>query len=339
MERLKHIEVIAPLRGDLAGGTLDIWPLYLLLERPSTINVALSIYAKVKIDIRKDKKIVVVSKDRGKGISFGSISEIHHRHILPLVTRITAFFNPTMGLTIETDSEAPAGSGLGGSSALNIALCYALNLVTEKGYKKKELQVIARNIEARVLGVPAGEQDYFPPLYGSLSNIALNIDGVERRGFKGAKLKELEERLIIAYSGESRNSGINNWEVYKGVIEGNKKLLTNLNALARISEEVGRAIKDNDFDQLGKLIQREWKKRKSLWGGISTPKIEEIIAYSLSNGAMSAKVCGAGGGGCILIYAAKGKKKALADKLQEQGVRLLNSSIDKKGVRIIDRLE
>lgn len=320
----------------MAGGTLDIWPLYLMLERPATVNIALSIYAKVKIDVRRDKKIVIISKDREKEITFNSISEIHHRHILPLVTRVTSFFNPTMGLTIETSSEAPTGSGLGGSSALNIALGYALNLITNRGYKKKELQVIARNIEARVLGVPAGEQDYFPPLYGGLSNIALKIDGVERKGFKGIKLKELEDRLIIAYSGESRNSGINNWEVYKGVIEGNKKLLTNLNALARISEEVGSAIKDNDFDQLGQLVQREWKERKSLWEGISTTKIEEIIAYSLSNGAMSAKVCGAGGGGCILIYAAKGKKKGLVDKLQEKGIRLLNSSIDKKGVRVVN---
>jgi len=158
----------APTRIDLCGGTIDIWPLYLFHNSAATINLAVNLYAKTRIKERRDSKIVIESKDLKKRIKFDSIDKLSHNHSLSLITKILSFFKPETGLHIETDCEAPAGAGLAGSSALNIALCTAMNKLTGKSYSKKELITIAKNIESQVIRVPTGEQDYYPAMFGGL---------------------------------------------------------------------------------------------------------------------------------------------------------------------------
>ena len=161
-----RIKSSAPTRIDLAGGTLDIWPLHLLFDNPPTLNAAINLYATVEIISRKDKRIILTSRDLGLSDNFPSLDALPDNHPLELIMRTLKFYAPKSGLEISTDCQAPQGSGIGGSSALNIALHGALNRFTGRRYRKAEMIEIAKNIETQVIKVPAGCQDYFPAMYG-----------------------------------------------------------------------------------------------------------------------------------------------------------------------------
>src|SRR5262249_50804245 len=118
------IESSAPTRVDLAGGTIDIWPLYLFHAGATTVNFALSLRARVRIETRDDKRIILESRDRQTKVegTLDRIDELAEDRQLELVSKMVHFFRPQTGLHLVTHSEAPAGAGISGSSALAIAL-------------------------------------------------------------------------------------------------------------------------------------------------------------------------------------------------------------------------
>ncbi|MEK7847131.1 MAG: GHMP kinase, partial [Nitrospinota bacterium] len=304
-------------------------------------NLAVNLYAKTRIKLRRDSKIIIESKDLKKGIKFDSIDKLSHNHSLSLITKILSFFKPEYGLHIETDCEAPAGAGLAGSSALNIALCTAMNKLTGKGYSKKELITIAKNIESQVIGVPTGEQDYYPAMFGGLNIIDLSPEGVTAEKVKIA-CDELEQRITLCYSGASRNSGINNWEILKRHINGSRKIFKNLEAIRRTAMKMKSAIIDLDrfpslttsFDRLAELVGEEWENRKRLWRGVSTPAINRLIEIAMKNGAASAKVCGAGGGGCIIFLSEPKRQEKIKEAVKRAGGMILDYKVDRKGAQM-----
>lgn len=327
------IESRAPTRIDLAGGTIDIWPLYLFHGSAVTINIAVNIYAKVKIKLRKDKKIIIESKDIKRRIKFDSINKIKHNHPLSLATRILSFFKPESGLHIETDCESPTGAGLAGSSALNIALCAVINKLAGDRYSRKELITAAKNIEAQVINVPTGDQDYYPAMFGGLNIIELSDEGVKAERVK-INYKEFEKRITLCYSGSSRNSGINNWEIFKRHIDGDREIFRSMEAIRKTAIKMRSAVINEDFDMIAKLVGEEWENRKRLWKGVSTPEIERLINIAMKNGALSAKVCGAGGGGCIIFLSEPEKQEDVKAAIKRGGGRILNYRIDKGGTKV-----
>src|SRR3990172_787720 len=123
------IESSAPTRVDLAGGTIDIWPLYLFHPGASTVNFALSLRANCRIETRDDDRIVLESRDRKVVFEtrLAAIEDLVNEERLELISKLVLFFKPTTGFHLVATSEAPAGAGLGGSSALAIACVGALN--------------------------------------------------------------------------------------------------------------------------------------------------------------------------------------------------------------------
>src|SRR5438309_1404150 len=211
----------APCRVDMAGGTIDIWPLYLFHEGAVTVNFAVDRYASCRVTTRGDRKILLRSRDlRGNEVfeSFDALRAVK-RYRLPLLAYLVRFFAPDTGIELETDSEAPAGAGIAGSSTLIIAVSSALNRLTCAGYDIEKRREISQNIEAQIIRVPTGAQDYYPAMYGGASVIELGEAGVTRKPL-AVDLDDLNERIVLAYTGVPRNSGINNWEVMKAHIDG-----------------------------------------------------------------------------------------------------------------------
>src|SRR2546426_4589803 len=133
------IESSAPTRVDLAGGTIDIWPLYLFHPGATTVNFALSLRAHCRIETREDDAIILESRDRNIVFesNLGSIEELIHEERLELISKLVHFFKPTTGFHLTAYSEAPAGAGLAGSSALNIACVGALNRLVGNRYGER----------------------------------------------------------------------------------------------------------------------------------------------------------------------------------------------------------
>ena len=325
------IESKAPTRIDLAGGTIDIWPLYLFHHGAVTINAAINLYATVKLTPRDDKKIIIESKDQGKRVNVASINKLNAAKGLELITELIRFYSPKQGFHLITDCAAPAGSGIGGSSSLNIALNSTLNRFTDNRYSKKEILTIAKNIEARVIGVPTGEQDYYPALFGGVNIIRLEDKGVTRERIN-INIKELERRLILCFTGEPRASGTNNWQIMKKHIDGDKALYQKMESIKQTALKMGEALTKNRFDIAGQLLNEEWDNRKKLSKNVTTLKIEKIIKSAFQKGATAAKVCGAGGGGCLVLFVPPAKKKVVEKIIQLHRCKILPFNITPNGL-------
>lgn len=329
-----RVEARAPARVDLAGGTVDIWPLYLFHPGAQTVNVAIRCYASCVIETRADRRLVLVSQDQRVRETYASRADLAARtSALPLLRELVLFFAPQRGLTIRTASQVPAGAGLGGSSALNIALCGALARVTGKRYTRTQILEIAKNVEAIVIGVPTGWQDYFPALYGGANAVHLERDGVKRERLPLA-FSDVEKRVVLCYTGQPRNSAINNWEVMKSHIDGDPKVRRNFDQIVTIASQMREALLANDWNDVAELLAREWDNRKRNFRGISTPKIDRMIEETSKHGTLAAKVCGAGGGGCVVFLVEPGTKPAVEQMLTRMGGRIINFAVSRTGLEV-----
>ncbi len=332
------IESSAPTRVDLAGGTIDIWPLYLFHSGASTVNFALSLRAHCRIETRSDGKIILESRDRD--VTFEStlddLEELIHEERLELISKLVHFFKPTTGFHLTAYSEAPAGAGLAGSSALNIACVGALNRLVGNRYDESEFVTLAANVETTVIRVPAGFQDYYPAQYGAVSCIHLRPDGIQREALD-VNLAELERRVVICYTGEPRLSGINNWEVFKRHIDGDRELFQMFEGIRDSAVRMRQLLLADDWEGIAESMRRAHPNRKRLAPNITTPQMDLLIEKALANGAAAAKVCGAGGGGCMAFLCAEGRTRDVKAALaSENGVQVLEWKVAREGLVVTE---
>ncbi len=334
------IESKAPTRVDFAGGTLDIWPLYLFHPGAITVNAAISLYASCKIEAHAsgNNRITLVSRDGRREESFASISALvkAQRYKLPLLAEITKFFQPQGGFTLTTDSEAPAGAGVGGSSAMAVAICAALDRFTGAGKSKVDWIHISRDAEAIVINVPTGTQDHYPPAFGGAASIELPPGGEHRVELR-VNVDELERRVMVCYTGKPRQHGINNWEVFKAHISGKRAVQKSLERISQVAQAMRVALEAHNWQEAGRLMREEWSFRKRNLPTISTKTIDRVIEGARRSGALAGKVCGAGGGGCVVLLVDPDARDRVEKAIVEAGARVLPATLDRQGVQVISR--
>jgi D-glycero-alpha-D-manno-heptose-7-phosphate kinase len=324
------IETSAPTRIDLAGGTIDIWPLYLFHAGAQTLNAAISLRAKARVEPRSDSRIVIRSEDTGRTVEADDWTALRDNRELRLLSLIVHFFE-TRGVSLTTTSESPAGAGIAGSSALNVAVCAALAEWKRVHYEPEVLLQIAMNIEAQAINVPTGLQDYRPALYGGIAALELHVDGIKRVPLD-IDAAELEQRIVLCYTGEPRNSGTNNWEITKKHIDGDPHVFDCFERIRDTAAAMRVSLEAGDWDGVGRAIEQEWDNRKRLAPGVTTPAIDGLIAKARAAGATAAKVCGAGGGGCLFCYGPPSARSAIQDALAAGGARVLDYSFERHGL-------
>lgn len=330
------IETSAPTRVDLAGGTIDIPPLFLFHEGASTVNFAVDLLAKCRIETRDDDKIVLESIDRGVKFetSLDKIGELKNEPRLELLSKLVYFFRPDVGFNMITDSQAPAGAGLAGSSTLNIACIGALNKLVGDRYTPDRFIPIAANVECQVIKVPTGFQDYYSAQYGGVASIHFAPDGIRREALE-IDLKTLQERVVVLYTGEPRNSGTNNWEITKRHIDGDRELFDVFEGIRDTAAKLRGALVANEWTEVGEILRAAFPHRKRLSPMITTPHMDDLIETALDNGAIAAKVCGAGGGGCIAFFCETGRKNDVEAALAaEPGAEVLEYNVSTDGLTV-----
>lgn len=333
------IESSAPTRVDLAGGTIDIPPLFLFHEGASTVNFAVSLMGKCRIETREDDKIVLASVDRNLSFETGlaDIDQLRNEPRLELLSKLVYFFKPTVGFTMTTESEAPAGAGLAGSSTLNIACIGALNALVGDRYAPERFIPIAAAVECQVIKVPTGFQDYYSAQYGGVAAIHFSPAGIEREALD-VDIETLENRIVVCYTGEPRNSGTNNWEITKRHIDGDPELFDIFEGIRDTSVEIRAALLDGDWERTGEILLRSHPARKRLSPNITTPHMDALIDSAMANGAVAPRVCGAGGGGCIAFFCEEGRRPEVAAALtSHEGTEVLNCTIHGEGLTVACR--
>ena len=330
------IEAITPTRVDLAGGTIDIWPLYLFHPGAMTVNFAISLYARCRIETRTDDRVILESRDRGLSFetNLSEIENLIHEERLELISKLVHFFKPDTGFHLIAESSAPAGAGLGGSSSLSIACIAALNRLVGDRYPERKFIVLAANIESTVIRVPAGFQDYYGAFYGGANAIHFRPEGITREQLE-VDAAAFEDRFVICYTGEPRLSGTNNWEITKKHIDGDRQLFELFESIRDSATHMREALRADDWSADSRVMRAGYPVRKRLAPNITTPQMDKLVERATEAGASAAKVCGAGGGGCIAFFCEEGAREAVERALAaEEGAEVLDWKFATEGLRV-----
>lgn len=305
----KHVTVEGSVRVDLLGGTLDIVPINLVLPNVVTLNLATSLKAKVSITAIDFDGVEIVSKDYKTTDRFNSqdfTAENLQKNFfgnLNFIAHILNLFGLHKGVRMELESGSPPGAGLGGSSAMGVTCYSAISQFIGIEYDRVEAIQKINALEAIIIDCPAGYQDYYPALFGGVLGLIPRPGSIKVEQLYSEELKKtLEENITLVYSGEQRNSGINNWEVYKAFFNKEAHVRAGLGEIAKLSTEALHAIKNKNYEALIPLIGAEGEERRKLFPGILTPNMSQLHMVLKEQGAhFGMKICGAGGGGCFLI--------------------------------------
>jgi D-glycero-alpha-D-manno-heptose-7-phosphate kinase len=326
----KVIEASAPARVDLAGGTLDLWPLHVLHRGSVTVNLAIDRRASCRVR-RAEKGVRLIAPDRGIDVVADSARDLLEDPRTALVAALVEELVPDLPVEVEYLSGVPFGSGLGGSSALAVAVAAALSRLAGASLEGVEL---VRDVETRVLGKPAGVQDYYPAFAGALHCLWFETGRTvpERLDVRPS---DWDEHLTLFDTGAAHSSGMNNWEVFRRRLEGDAAVARSLDRIAEAAREMADAAHRDDFPAMGRALDREWAARRELAPVVSSPAIERAIAAARDAGAWGGKACGAGGGGCVVFLAPPERTPAVREALARlpEG-RLLPVRAERRGLEV-----
>lgn len=274
----------------------------------------------------------IISEDTGRRVAVESSSDLRDNEMLPLLGKLASTFGAS-NITMRTRGESPAGAGIAGSSALNVAVCGALARWAGTEVEPEQLLMTAMNVEAQAIRVPTGFQDYRPAMYGGIAALELGPQGLTRVALD-IDPRELERRIVLCYTGAPRKSGTNNWEIMKRHIDGDRHVFDCFERIRDIAGRMRQALARGDWDATADHLADEWSNRKRLAPGVTTPQIDELIARALAAGARAAKVCGAGGGGCLFCLAPPERVPAVREALAGGSARLLDFAIETDGLKV-----
>lgn len=291
-----RVRAESPCRADLAGGTLDIWPLGMLHPGSLTVNAAIPVMVQLDVDLEGPPGEV------WHAIGDSEWSRLDEAVATTDLSAAVGFaIRPEGGARVRVRSQAALGSGLGGSSAYAVAL--ARGILTLLGEEKDDerLVVLARDLEARVLAVPTGLQDHWAAIRGGVMAVH-HEPGGERVERLDVDPIWVGERLTIFDTGITHHSGMVNWQVIRRRLDGDRETTAALEAIAEAARICREKMIAGDEQGVGLAVAAEWDARKRLAPEVCPPELEAIADASFRAGASAIKACGAGGGGSMLVW-------------------------------------
>jgi D-glycero-alpha-D-manno-heptose-7-phosphate kinase len=331
-----------PARIDLAGGTIDIWPIHLTLPEPGvTVNAALDVPAEVTVEPLPGDEVRLVSEDRGASARFETsedlLDSIAKGGPLPLLARAVAAVVPEGGVAVTTSAASPQGAGLGGSSALLACAVATLAEAAGRPLEREDVRRLAQDLETAVVRGPTGYQDYYPPLFGGCLALEGRAGGVRVERLP-VDLDALSRRLRLVYTGVPHDSGLTNWGAMRAWFDGEAVTRGALLEIADVAREVRAALRRGDLDAALAAVVAEGRVRRRMAPGITTPQIEALDAAVRAAGAVGTKPLGAGGGGCVLVVLRDGPEPAgLEAALRTGGARPLPCRLTPEGITFMER--
>ena len=341
-----------PTRIDLAGGWTDV-PLFASAVPGSVLNVAINLYSHVRIvDAPRtgdppsgkrvtgdlcDDPISMYSVDYDETEEMPAEHLVHTEELRGSFGLVKAALRRRLvdrGMQILTRCEAPPGSGLGTSASMGVALIGALNGVMGVFETPDVTAETAVALETEELGILSGKQDHY----------AAALGGVQFMSFRGAEvscvplelrqesLADLQRRLVLVYTGQSRLSGDVHRHVVRRFQSGDPEIRGTLAGLASAANDARDALLHDDLDGLGKVVQSNWELQMALHPAVSTVELESLWRVGRASGAIGAKACGAGGGGCLVFVCEDGAEGPVAKALSSAGARVLTCDVSPAGL-------
>ncbi len=315
-----------PVRVDFAGGTLDLWPIYALMEGCITVNAAVDLW--IELEIRRGGAgHRLSSRDLEIDLAFEHWPSVPPEDLGWVWRVLDATGSPPAAVSIH--SPVPKGSGLGASSCLGVGLLGS-TLGIAAGESLAARVPLLRHLESGELQTPAGWQDYYPAALGGA--LALHWDGPDPRWERLVPHPELMDRLVVFYTGQPHHSGLTNWEAYRRFIERDPRTRQALSEIRDVAADMARAL-PVDPDAVAALLEREGQARVRMSPAVETDAMHAVRARGHAEGwYRGMKPCGAGGGGCCLLVVAPGCRDAAEAALRAMGLPPLDLRITPEGL-------
>ena len=290
------MRVECPCRADLAGGTLDIWPLGMLHPGSVTFNAAIPVMVRMDIDLAAPE-----------GEVWHAMGDADWKRLdasvaaTDLSAAVAFAVRPAGGVRVRVHSQASLGSGLGGSSAYAVALARGVLTALGEEMEDERLVLLARDLEARILTVPTGLQDHWPAVRGGV--LAIHHEpGGERVERLKVDPDWVGDRLTVFDTGITHHSGMVNWQVIRRRLDRDSDTTDALEAIAEAARCCRTELVAGNEVGVGDAIAAEWDARKRLAPEVCPQELEEIVSAGRAAGASAIKACGAGGGGSVLVW-------------------------------------
>ncbi len=334
----------SPLRIDLAGGFLDIWPIHALIKDCHVVNCSIPVFTSVTFqptNAKEDSKIHVSldSLNRSQKNTFTDLEEFLSQSEMDCMKLLRVqlsywmdskenFQRKKEGFHIHLQSESSEGSGLGASSSLAVGITKVMTSFFETPLSEMEMLLLCRDLETAVMHRPAGIQDYIPA-FKEEANLLYTIEctpfGPKWKSRK-APMDFFKNHMLVIDTGKPHHSGTNNWEILRKAVEKDQYILSGLHYLRDSALEMLDICEREDWPAWTVLLEKEQELRKRFFPHWLTPIVIEISDLLLAHGAESVKLCGAGGGGCLIVLATNlKKKKEIIDLCFKKGIKVIAS--------------
>lgn len=323
------IKARAPLRLGLAGGGTDVSP-YADMFGGAVMNATIDRYIYASLSPGPDGQVVIESHDLGLSVAYPAEAPLPFDGRLDLTkavyNRIVAKYRcgVPLPLRIATYSEAPAGSGLGSSSTLVVALVQAFAELLSLPLGEYDVAHLAYCIERKDLGLQGGRQDQYAATFGGFNFMEFRANDaviVNPLRIKPAVVNELEAQTVLCFTGVSRDSATIIAEQASNVSGGEARSIDAMHALKEAAVAMKEALLKGDLVALAATLAQGWTSKRAMASGISNALIEDAMGTALAAGATAGKVSGAGGGGFIMFLAPLERRHAVLTALGRKGYR------------------
>ncbi len=332
----------APTRVDFAGGTTDL-AAFADREGGAVVSAAIDRYAYCSLTRVNGEGVRITAQDLQQFVEAHDIRDLEYDGNLDLLKAAIRSLDLPGGLLIEARCDAPPGSGTGSSASLGVALLGLLDRLRataaadRRHYMSRfEVADLSCRLEHEI-GIIGGKQDQYSAAIGGFNYMEFHdrdLVVVEPLELHSWVRLELQKHLVLCYSGQSRLSGDTNQRMISAYERSESVVTGALRRVKRVAQDVRRALIGGDLDWFGELLEEEWEARSLLAAGVVTEHMQVLRDAGKAAGAVAAKVCGAGGGGCLLFYCRPDTETDVMRALTAAGGHNLDFSFDFNGLEV-----
>jgi D-glycero-alpha-D-manno-heptose-7-phosphate kinase len=329
----------APLRLGLAGGGTDVSP-FCDVYGGAVLNATISWYAYATISPAPKGKLIFRAVDRQEEVELDATPNLPlcdplslHRGVY---RRIVHDFNhgAPISVCISTHADVPAGSGLGSSSTMVVAMIEAFKEFLALPLGEYDVARLAFEIERHDLALKGGRQDQYAATFGGINFMEFGGDGhviVNPLRIRPSILAELEASLVLYFTGVSRESAAIIEDQTNVLQHGQEESLEAMHELKRDAIAMKELLLKGDIPAVGKVLARSWEAKKRTSKRISNELIERAHSVALSSGAYAGKVSGAGGGGFMMFLVDPARRPSVVRALSAEDGHVMTCHFTKSG--------
>lgn len=330
----------APLRIGLAGGGTDVSP-YSDLYGGAILNATISLYAHASIELLEENKIILETNDRNETEEFDAATELPVNGHLDLLKGVynavqKDYGQIKSGFKLSTFVDAPAGSGLGTSSTLVVAIIGAFAEMMRLPLGEYDIAHYAYEIERKYLNLAGGKQDQYAATFGGV-NFMEFYEGdkviVNPLRIKQQYLFELENNLVLYYTSTSRESAKIIEQQSQNVVSKKEQPIEAMHQLKQQSQMMKEALLKGRLHEFGEILDYGYQQKRKMAEGISNSLMEEIYETAKASGATGGKISGAGGGGFMIFYCPGTTKYKVIKSLERFGGHHKNYQFTEHGLK------